>query len=359
LRDGRKFPATLRGADAQSDLAVVKIDTAGLPVAALADSAKVRVGEFAIAVGAPFELDFSVTFGHVSAKGRSNLILGSAGAAMDQEFIQTDASINPGNSGGPLFNLDGEVIGVNCLIRGMRTGIGFAVPSNLARQISDKLVAEGKFARPWLGVGIRALRDTAGDAIAKEVNDGVIVSSIQPDGPAAKSELKPGDIITAIEGKPVGTAQELRAEIRGKPIGQAVMLAVYRPGDGGEGKRMQVKVVLEEWVQTEPILAQAGVPGALANELGLTVHPLTRDMASRFGVELKPGVLVILVEDESVAARKGIQPGDIITAVNQEPVANLEQFRDALAKAEMKKGITLSLLSGDKRRTLVLKNSRD
>src|SRR5436190_4606669 len=156
LKDGRSFKASVRGVDPQSDVAVIKIDAEGLPVAILADSAKTRVGEFAIAIGAPFSLDFSVTFGHVSAKGRSNVVDGYEGATMDQDFIQTDALINPGNSGGPLVNIEGEVIGINTLIRGMHTGIGFAVPSNLAREIADQLIADGKFMRPWLGIAIQA-----------------------------------------------------------------------------------------------------------------------------------------------------------------------------------------------------------
>jgi serine protease Do len=148
LLDGRTFKAKVRGVDAGSDLAVIKIDADNLPVAKLADSAKTRVGEFAIAIGAPFAYDYSITFGHVSAKGRSNVIpVFSGGATMDQDFIQTDANINPGNSGGPLLNIDGEVIGINTIILGLRSGIGFAIPSNLAREVADKLIADGKFTR--------------------------------------------------------------------------------------------------------------------------------------------------------------------------------------------------------------------
>src|SRR6266567_2971095 len=187
FKDGREYNAQLRGEDAQSDLAVIKIDAKGLTVARLADSSKTRVGEFAIAIGAPFSLDYSVTFGHVSAKGR-HIIPGIEGAAMDQDFIQTDANINPGNSGGPLVNIDGEVIGVNSMIRGLRTGIGFAIPSNLAREISDKLIAEGKVTRAWLGVGIRALADyTEFKGTLNGVEDGVVVSKILRDSPASKS----------------------------------------------------------------------------------------------------------------------------------------------------------------------------
>ena len=223
LRDGRKFEGTVRGKDAQSDLAVIKINATNLPAAKLGDSAAVRVGEFAVAIGAPFELDYSVTYGHVSAKGRSRVVpsmgVNSQGAMMDQDFIQTDASINPGNSGGPLVNLYGEVIGINSLIRGMHTGIGFAVPINLAKQVSEELIANGKFPRLWLGIGIRGLRedDDSMEQI-KGVEDGVLVTTIRPDGPAAKSDLKSGDVITMVDGKTVSTATQLRNEIRGKKL---------------------------------------------------------------------------------------------------------------------------------------------
>src|SRR5712671_4509720 len=186
LRDGRTFKAAVRGLDPQSDLAVIKIEAKGLPVAPLGDSTKTRVGEFAIAIGAPFSLDYSVTFGHVSAKGRSDILPGFGRASMDQDFIQTDANINPGNSGGPLVNIDGEVIGINTLIRGLHTGIGFAIPANLVREVADRLVSEGKYVRSYLGVEIRTLRDYPEyREVISGIKDGVVVKSIQPDGPAS------------------------------------------------------------------------------------------------------------------------------------------------------------------------------
>ena len=247
LRDGRKFEGTVRGKDAQSDLAVIKINATNLPTAKLGDSAAVRVGEFAVAIGAPFELDYSVTYGHVSAKGRSRVVpsfgVNSQGAMMDQDFLQTDASINPGNSGGPLVNLYGEVIGINTLIRGMHTGIGFAVPINLAKQVSEELIAHGKFPRLWLGIGIRGLRedDDSMEQI-KGVEDGVLVTTIRAEGPASKSDLKSGDVITMVDGKTVGTATQLRNEIRGKKAGVPVTLDLVR-----NGKPMKIKVRPELW----------------------------------------------------------------------------------------------------------------
>jgi serine protease Do len=251
LRDRRRFTATLHGKDPQSDLAVLKINATNLPAAKLGDSDAVRVGEFAIAIGAPFEFDYSVTFGHVSAKGRSQVIpsrgLQSQGATMDQDFLQTDASINPGNSGGPLVNLYGEVIGINTLIRGLRTGIGFAVPVNLAKDVSEKLIKDGKFPRLWLGIGIRGLReDDDAEEKVDGVEDGVLVTLIQKDGPASKSDLKTLDVITSVDGKNVFTAAQLRNEVRRKKAGSPVTLEIIR-----KSKPMKIKVHPEEWPEVK------------------------------------------------------------------------------------------------------------
>jgi serine protease Do len=247
LLDGRSFEGIVHGKDARSDLAVIKINATNLPVAKLGDSAAVRVGEFAIAIGAPFRFDYSVTFGHVSAKGRSRVVpslgITSPGAMMDQDFIQTDASINPGNSGGPLVNIYGEVIGINTLIRGLDTGIGFAVPVNMAREVSEKLIKDGKFPRLWLGINIRGLReDEDAPETISGVEDGVLVTEIRSDGPARKSDLKPRDVITAVDGKSVGTASQFRNEIRGKKAGVAVTLDVVR-----QNKPIKIKVHPDTW----------------------------------------------------------------------------------------------------------------
>ena len=230
FKDGRTFPATIRGVDPRSDVAVLKIDAKGLPAAKFADSDKTRVGEFAIAIGAPFNLDYSVTFGHVSAKGRTDLLPGVApGTPMDQDFIQTDANINPGNSGGPLVNINGEVIGINTLIRGIGTGIGFAIPANLARELAESLIKDGKVVRARLGIEARSLREDneLRSRTFKGATDGVLVAGLQVDGPASKSELKLEDIITHVEGTAVGNAQQLRNAVRNK-AGKPVTLSVVR-----------------------------------------------------------------------------------------------------------------------------------
>lgn len=357
LKDGRTFKATVRGIDPQSDVAVIKIDASDLPVATLADSSKIRVGEFAIAIGAPFSLDYSVTFGHVSAKSRSDVIEGLEAASMDQDFIQTDALINPGNSGGPLVNIEGEVIGVNSLIRGLHTGIGFAIPSNFAKEVAEQLIAQGKFNRAWLGISIRSLRDDADlRELIKGAQDGVVVSEILADGPAAKSELKAADVITAVDGARVSTPQQLRAEIRGKRIGQPVTLELIR-----KNKTIQVKVTPAEWKQPAAVILKANAqptPRATPGHLGLTVEPLTPELAARLSLESAEGVVVATVERNSPAAQRGIRPGDLITSVNQQPIAGPKQFQEAIKHSDLDQGILLNLQSGSTARFEILKSER-
>jgi serine protease Do len=360
LLDGRKFKAKVRGIDPQSDIAVLKIEATGLPAARLADSTKTRVGEFAIAIGAPFSLDYTVTFGHISAKGRSNIVPSFAGGAMmDQDFIQTDANINPGNSGGPLININGEVIGINTLIRGLRTGIGFAIPSALAKEVSAQLIAEGKFNRAWLGVEIQALRDDP-DALEllKGVKDGVVVKRVLTNGPSSKSGLKPTDVIVAVEGKHVGTPQDLRGEIRGKKAGEPITLDVVR-----DGQPLQVKVSPQLWVDPDAATQVSTQRGSGATNghsaMGITVHTITPDLAKQFKIGKTEGVLVVAVEKGTVAAKHGVRPGDIITSITtsggQQAIRTPKQFREAIKKADSSKGVILNLTSDGASRFEVLK----
>lgn len=341
LQDGRTFPATVRGVDRQSDVAVIKIEAQRLPVARLGDSNKTRVGEFAIAIGTPFNLDYTVTFGHISAKGRGNVVPAfSRDAMMDQDFIQTDANINPGNSGGPLVNINGEVIGINTLIRGLRSGIGFAIPSSLAREVSDQIVATGRFARPWLGVSIHGVKEDRDFAtLLKQVDDGVVVRAIMPGGPAAQSELRRGDIITRVDGRPVRNAQELRNEIRGKKIGEPVTLKVVR-----EGRRLTMRVRPGEFEEPEPVFAT--VPparGLVTSDLGLQIHPVTEALARQHGITATEGVVIIAVEPGSPAAECHLQPGDLITAVNDRNIATPAQLREQLREASLRDGVRLTV----------------
>jgi len=350
--DSDWYDAEIRGVDSQSDVAVLKINPKGkkLVAAKLGDSSKIRVGEFAIAIGAPFELDYSVTFGHVSAKGRSRLIPDNR---MDQDFIQTDASINPGNSGGPLVNIDGEVIGINTLIRGLRTGIGFAIPVNLVKEVSDKLVSDGKYVRSCLGILIRGLAEfPESREVAPGIKDGVVVSEITSNAPARDSDLKAEDVITAVDGVRVSTAQQLRNEIRPKKIGQTVTLDVFR-----KGKNLKVKVKTGAWPEeAPPMLAQKAKPSpeGIVKELGLTVQSLTAELAEKFAVEKTTGVIVTEVESGSPAYGK-VAAGDIITEINQKAIANAKDFRDALKKADLKKDVIINFTSRGTSKFEVLK----
>lgn len=358
FKDGREYDAEVRGLDAQSDLAVLKINGNGLPASGFADSDKVRVGEFAIAIGAPFDLDYTVTIGHVSAKGRSRIV---PDPSMDQDFIQTDASINPGNSGGPLVNLDGEIIGINTMIRGLNTGIGFAIPSNLAKEVTDKLIAEGKYTRAWLGLEIRALSEDEDfrDSI-KSVKEGVVVRGIRKDGPAAKSDLKLGDVITSVEGKKVTNANELRQAVRSQGVGTQVTLDIVR-GD----KPLKLEVKTAEWPEEAQALAgrRPNAPESPAEDasakLGITVKAANQELAKEFDVEFAEGVIVTKVEADSLAAEKGVQAGDIITEINQESVSSLREYRAAIKDADVKKGVLLNLVRESVSRLVVLKEANE
>lgn len=355
FKDGNRYTAKVRGVDPQSDIAVLKVDTKDLklPTATLGDSSKTRVGEFAVAIGAPFDLDYSVTFGHVSAKGRrvvSEMIM------IDQDFLQTDASINPGNSGGPLVNIDGEVIGINTMIRGMRTGIGFAVPVNLAKEVADKLIADGKFSRAWLGINIETLSENKVlQKWLEGVQDGVIVTNILPGGPSVDSELEPGDVITAVDGKTVLSVPDLKNEIRLKDVGKAVALDVVR-----EGKKIKVKVKPGQLPENNLAIYKPVKPAEDASKsLGVTVKALTAELADEYGVEKTQGVIVTAVEPGSLAESKRIKSGDIITKVNRKNTNTPKEFRDALKGADLKKGVSILLIAEGGKRFEFLKESGD
>ncbi|MBN2506001.1 MAG: trypsin-like peptidase domain-containing protein [Verrucomicrobia bacterium] len=341
LRDGTEFAAKVRGVDALSDVAVLKIEPGDkvLTAATLGDSDHTQVGEFAIAIGAPYELEYSVTFGHVSAKGRGQLL---DDPTMDQDFIQTDAHINPGNSGGPLVNIAGEVIGINTLIRGLRTGIGFAIPSNLARDVADRLIRDGRFVRAYLGVQIRALRDDAAlRGRLRAPADGVVVTAIMPDGPAARSNLRASDIITAVERVPVATPQELRNQIRSRPVGQDIALNVHRAGQD-----LELKVKTEAWPETScpSAASRSSQPSPAGQEhFGMTVDVLTAALARQFDVQPAEGVIVTAVAPDSVAARRDVRPGDVVTAVNQQAVITPSQLYEALELARNRASIVLNV----------------
>ena len=354
FRGGKEYDGEVLGVDRESDIAVVKIDATGLTAAKMGDSDKTKVGEFAIAVGSPYELDYSVTVGHVSAKGRRVF---SDQMMFDQDFIQTDASINPGNSGGPLVNIYGEVIGINTLIRGMNTGIGFAVPVNLAKRVADMLIEDGKVTRAWLGVSITTLREDADYRdLAVGVEDGVVVRQFVPGGPAENSELELADVITEVDGNSVKSADELKRELRLKKAGDSVTLGLMRNGKAREIE-VETGAFPEEFTAVSRMRRSERKPEAdtKAKLLGMTVQNINADLAKRFEVEGEKGVIVTAIENDSVAAEKGISPGDIVTRINSAPVDSVASFKAALEGEDLKKGLIVHLTSEGSQRFEVLK----
>src|SRR5712671_1796006 len=343
LRDGREFPARVVGADEKTDIAVIKIEGKDLPVVPLGDSDAVRVGQLAFAIGAPFKLDYTFTYGVVSGKGRSKLLATSGYSISD--YLQTDASINPGNSGGPLCDIDGKVIGMNTLINGMNRGLGFAIPINMAKEIGAELVAGHKIVRPWLGIRIETLGDdpTIRD-LFKGAEKGVVVRTIEADAPASKSDLRPFDVITQVDGAPIETDSQLQHEILKKKIGQNVQLTVWR-----KGQSIKVPIKTGE-LPNEIARASNALPPQPqqpsqenVGKFGLQVQDLTKDVAERLHLPIQQGVVVTDVEDNSIAASQDIQREDVITEVDGKPVTNVKSFREALSKADPKRGVLLYL----------------
>jgi serine protease Do len=342
LRDGRNFQATVVGTDEKTDIAVVKIDAKDLPVVQLGDSDAVRVGQFAFAIGAPFKLDYTFTYGVISGKGRSKLF--QTGGYAISDYLQTDASINPGNSGGPLCDIDGKVIGMNTLINGMNRGLGFAIPINMAKEIGAELVAGHKIMRPWLGIRIETLGDdpTIRD-LFKGAEKGVVVRTIEADAPASKSDLRPFDVITQVDGTPIDSDSQLQHEILKKKIGQNVQLTVWRKGQ-------TIKVPIKTGELPNEIARASNEPPRPAQperqevgKFGLQVQELTKDVAERLHLPVEKGVVVTDVEDNSIAAAQDIQREDVITEVDGKPVRNVQSFREALNKADPKRGVLLYL----------------
>ena len=341
LKDGREFQAKLVGTDEKTDVAVIKIEAANLPVVQMADSETVRVGQFAFAIGAPFKLDYTFTYGVISGKGRSKLI--ATGGYSISDYLQTDASINPGNSGGPLCDIDGKVIGMNTLINGLNRGLGFAIPSNLVNEIGQQLIAGRRIIRPWLGIRIETLGDDQSiRELFKGLDKGVVVRTIEADAPAYKSDLRPFDVITHVDGAPVVSDTQLQREVLKKKIGQNIELTVWRKGQS-------LKIPITTGELPGEIGRASNVPAPSPqkpedmNKFGLQVQELTKEVAARLKLDVRQGVIVTEVADNSLASAQGIEREDVITEVDGKPVTNVASFREALAKADPRKGILLYL----------------
>ena len=330
--DGGKHKAKVIGVDKKTDLAVLKLDDgkATFKYARLGDSDRMQVGDWVLAVGSPFGLQATVTAGIISAKARQ----------LDQgpfdDFLQTDAAINPGNSGGPLVNMQGEVVGINTAIVAGASGIGFAIPSNMARKIYTELRDKGRVTRGWLGVSIQQLTPELARSFGARESKGVLINEVVPDSPAAKAGLKPGDILLEFEGRPMEATSDLQRAVGFFSPEHVAKVKVWR--DQGE-KILEIKV----GQAPEERQAQQPRPGAKARSmLGLEVRPVTPDIARQLNLRSTDGVVVVRVEDGSAAAEAGVQRGDVIKQVNGQTVRTIPDF-ERLTR-DVKEGDPLTVL---------------
>jgi serine protease Do len=306
LRDGRLLPARLIGRDPSTDLAVVKVEAQGLVAAKFADSEAARVGEWVVAIGSPFGLGYTVTAGVLSAKGR-----GSLGMNEIEDYLQTDASINPGNSGGPLCNLDGQVLGINSMIVGRGSGIGFAVPSALARRTAEQILRTGKVERAWIGVGVQDLTPELASAFKLDSRAGALVNSVSEGSPGQTAQIHPGDILAAVGGKPVHDGRDLIRELIAHDVGQTVAVEVIRGGTH-YGTSVLLAARPEPPVPALPVQQQS-VP---QQGLGLGVRDVSPQQAASLGLPARVLPMVSTVVPGSPADRAGLRAGDVIVEVD-------------------------------------------
>jgi serine protease Do len=326
LFDGRELKGTVRGTDPRTDLAVVYVEAADLPVATLGDSEKLQVGEWAIAIGSPFGLEETVTVGVISAKGRSGL-----GTGNYEDFIQTDASINPGNSGGPLVNIDGEVIGINAMIIQPGQGIGFAIPINLAKTIMVELIKTGKVIRPWVGIGLQDITSDLMKFFNLKEKEGALISQVYSGSPAEQIGLKVGDVVIEVDGGKVTSSQDVVREVLKKKVGQKVNFVILR-----DGKRTEVSLTTAQMPEK---IGERGPAKPTREWFGLRVSNVTPDIAKQLDLTKTEGVVITGVEPNSVAQGAGLKAGDIILEVNRQKILNQNDYRSAMEKAKPDQGV--------------------
>jgi serine protease Do len=344
----RKLTAQLVGVDPKTDLAVVRVD-ARLAPARWGDSNKLHAGQWVVAVGNPFNLEQTITAGIVSATGRSNV-----GIADYEDFIQTDAAINPGNSGGPLVNLDAEVVGINAAIfsrSGGFMGIGFAIPSNMARAVVTSLIKEGRVVRGFLGVNIQDLTEELAESFGYDSTAGALVSAVVPGSPADKAGMQQGDIIMSLGGERIEDASELKRVTAAIRPGRDVEVEIFRNGRVRSTKVTVTELKIETEQKSEPVPQDREW-----QRLGLQVETFTRSLAAQLGLEHAPGVIVIRVSAGGLAQLAGLQVGDVIVEVNEAKIRNSEDFARALRKGDLEKGVRLNIRRGESQFFVMLKS---
>lgn len=346
LHDDSTIPAEIVGRDEKIDIAVLKVNTKKkLHAVTFGDSDRMRVGDWIVAIGNPFGLGGTVTSGIISARQRD------INSGPYDDYLQTDASINRGNSGGPMFDLDGEVIGINTAIfspTGGSVGIGFAIPSNLAKPVIEQLIKYGRTKRGWLGVRIQTVTDEIAESLGLDKARGALIASVTPDGPAEKAKLEAGDVVLEFDGKPVEDMRALPRIVAETPIDKAVTLKFWR-----DGKERTAKVEIGE-------LEKAEDDGLLANDqtdnietpkgedidsVGMNVASLNNSLRERYNVPADiDGVLVTKTDPRGEAADKGLGEGDVIVEINQEPVKSTKQAKELIEKAKKSKRSSVLLL---------------
>lgn len=323
MADERTFDAKLIGRDPKTDLAVIKIDAKNITAIPVGNSDKAREGEWVLAIGNPMGFSHTITAGIISAKGRSNLRL-----AQYENFIQTDAAINPGNSGGALVNLRGELVGINTAIAsrtGTYSGIGFAIPANMAQSVMKSLISNGKVIRGWLGITIQDLDENVAQAIGLKNRAGSLVSNILKDSPAAASKLQTGDVIIALNGNTIKDSDDLRYRIADISPGTTIKLKVQR---GTQQKK--ISITLGEYPDDKQLAANTTEPHKQNDPLGLTITALGPETARQHHSTTPKGVLVSQVRPGSAAQKAQIVPGDIITEINRQATTSPQAYSKAL-----------------------------
>ncbi|MCF7805937.1 MAG: DegQ family serine endoprotease [Candidatus Marinimicrobia bacterium] len=345
LNNGKEYQAEEVLTDSRTDIAVIKIDAEGLDAIEIGDSSELRVGEWVLALGNPFDenLQHSVTAGIVSAKGRTDVFSRRQAGDLIQNFIQTDAAINPGNSGGALVNLYGQLVGINTAIAsrsGGNQGIGFAVPINMATDVMNDLIQHGKVVRGYLGVYMQPVDNEIAKAMGLDRPHGAMVNKVAEGSPAAEAGLKVKDLITAVDGDPIQNPGNLQSRITQMDPGEQHKLTVIRDG---EKKTLAVTIdEVPEDMEQQQASAQA------AKNFGMTLRNVTPELADKFDLPVQTGVLVAEVQRGSQAAEKNIRQGDIVTHVGrQHPVKTVADFKQALREYDPGDSIILRLMRGD------------
>ena len=343
LKDRRHFLAKLVGTDEMTDIALIKIDAKDLPAVEFGDSDALKIGQLVCAIGAPYNQHYSFTCGWVSGKGRTNLLGQSSKNILFEDYIQTDASINPGNSGGPLFDVDGKIVGMNTLINGLGRGLAFAIPSSMLQDVSKQLIADGKMRRSYIGVRVESLADRpAMREYLKVLDSGVYVHTIEADSPAFKSDLRPTDVITHVDGAAILVPTDLPREIMRKKVGQVVQLSVWRAG------------------RTMTIPVTTGEPPGPFTKVSTAIGPKAVPNAETLGLKLKGvegRVTVAELAPDGPAAKAGLRVDDVITDVESKamgsPVAVFEAITAGVAK-DGAKGVLLNVERKGKRTFVML-----